>query len=297
MVFQAPGEVFLLALGSGVAFGLGPVFSKRGLADAGDWIQNTVVVVGTRVVLFWAVLLATARTGALDGVAPATAGFFALAGAAIGVGRFMFYKGVDDVGSTLANAFVNTRPLFAVLLAILLLGETVTPRMGAGVLLLVVGLVVLSVSKGGDVTGWQRVDLGLPLLAAMLFAIGNVARRFGFTESAISTLEAVAIGDLVAFLLVGVVAVVGNSRGLAASRTAYANFLLSGLCSATGIFLLFQAFSLEGGTVSIVDPLSATAPLFTTVFAVALLRDLERVTIGTVLGIAVVVFGVALITL
>ncbi|WP_255197493.1 EamA family transporter [Halorarius litoreus] len=297
MVLQAPGEVLLLALGSGVAFGLGPVFSKRGLEDAGDYMGNTVIVVGTRAAVFWAVLLVTARLGALDGVVPATAGAFAVAGLAIGVGRFMFYKGVDDVGSTLANAFVNTRPLFAVLLAVLLLGETATPRTVAGVLAIVAGLVALSLSKGGDVAGWERVDLVLPLAAAGLFAAGNVARRFGFTGTDITTLQAVAIGDLVAFLLVATVATANRGQTPGVSWGAGKNFLLSGLCSAAGVFLLFSAFSLDGGNVAIVDPLSATAPLFTTVFAVALLRDVERITLGTVLGIAVVVGGVALVTL
>jgi uncharacterized membrane protein len=297
MVLQAPGEVLLLALGSGVAFGLGPVFSKRGLATAGDWMANTVIVVGTRAALFWAVLLGTTRLDALLGVVPATAGAFAVAGLAIGVGRFMFYKGVDDVGSTLANAFVNTRPLFAVLLAVLLLGETATLRTVAGVLAIVAGLVALSLSKGGDVSGWERADLVLPLGAAGLFAAGNVARRFGFTGTDITTLQAVAIGDLVAFLLVATVATIGREQAPGVSRVAAGNFLLSGLCSTAGIFMLFSAFSLDGGSVAVVDPLSATAPLFTTIFAVVLLRDIERVTLGTVFGIAVVVVGVALLTL
>jgi DME family drug/metabolite transporter len=113
-------------------------------------------------------------------------------------------------------------------------------------------------------------------------------------ETAIITLQAVVTGDLVTFLLIATVATVSWRGSPRVSRAALGNFLLSGVCSAAGIFLLFQAFSLDDGTVSVVDPLSATTPLFTTVFAVVLLRDLERVTLGTILGI--VVAGVALIT-
>jgi drug/metabolite transporter (DMT)-like permease len=49
--------------------------------------------------------------------------------------------------------------------------------------------------------------------------------------------------------------------------------------------------------VAIVESLASTAPLFTTVFAYFLLRDLERVTRGIVVGAVLVAAGVALVTL
>jgi len=297
MVFAASGAVIATALGAAVAFGLGPVFAKRGLADDGTWILNTVVVVGVRVAIFWVALVATARLSALADVDLLTGLTFGAAGVTIGVGRFVFYKGVDDVGSTLANAFVNTRPLFAVLLAVLFLQESVSLQLAAGVLVLVLGLVVLSLSEGGDISGWKRLDLVWPLLGAALFGLANILRRLGFLSSTIGTLEAVAIGDLVALLFVlGASAVISDRSSLRSSGWTVANFVLAGVCGAVGIFLLFWALSLEGGVVAVVDPLNATAPLFTTVLAVVLLRDVERVTIGTAVGIAVVVLGVALVS-
>ena len=50
-----------------------------------------------------------------------------------------------------------------------------------------------------------------------------------------------------------------------------------------------------GFPVAVVDPIAVTAPLFTTVFAYFLLRDVERITRGIVLGAALIVAGGALI--
>jgi uncharacterized membrane protein len=63
------------------------------------------------------------------------------------------------------------------------------------------------------------------------------------------------------------------------------------------LLAFFTAFSLDAGRVAVVDSLAATAPLFTTLFSAVLLRDVERVTRGVVLGALLVVVGVVLITI
>jgi uncharacterized membrane protein len=276
---------------------MGPVFSKRGLAGAGTWMQSTLVVLGTRTALYWVLLFATGGVAALTGISTETIVVFAVAGVvASGIGRLVFYIGVDEVGSTITNAFTNTRPLFAVGLAVIWLGETVTAQMAVGTLVIVAGLVVLTLSKGGDIAGWDRRYLVFPLIAATFYALGNVIRRFGFTTATVDPIQAIAVGDLAAFLFVVGTAVVSQNHQLDGSRESYSYFTVAGLFAGVGLLLLFQALSLESGNVAIVDPLAATAPLFTTIFAAVLLRDVERVTLGTVLGILVAIAGVVLVT-
>lgn len=290
-------DVYALALGAALFWGLGPVFSKRGLAGTGTWMQSTLVVLGTRTALYWVLLFVTGGVAALTDLSAETVVVFSVAGVvASGLGRLVFYIGVDEVGSTITNAFTNTRPLFAVGLAVIWLGETVTPQMAVGTLVIVAGLVVLTLSKGGDIAGWDRRYLAFPLVAATFYALGNVIRRFGFTAATVDPVQAIAVGDLAAFLFVAGTAVVSRNHGLAGSRESYSYFAVGGLFAGVGLLFLFQALSLENGNVAIVDPLAATAPLFTTVFAAVFLRDLERVTLGTVLGILVAIAGVALVT-
>ncbi|WP_255197537.1 DMT family transporter [Halorarius litoreus] len=298
MVLGSSIDVYVLSLGTALFWGLGPVFSKRGLDGDGTWMQSTLVVLATRTALYWVLLFVTSDVAALAGITAETVVLFAVAGVvSSGLGRLLFYVGVAEVGSTITNAFTNTRPLFAVGLAIIWLGETVTAQVAVGTLVIVTGLVVLTVSKGGDIEGWDRRYLLFPLVAATFYALGNVIRRFGFTTATVDPLQAIAVGDLAALLFVVGVAVVSGNHDLDGSRESYAYFGVAGVFAGVGLLLLFQALSLENGHVAIVDPLSATAPLFTTISAAVLLRDVERVTLGTVLGILVAIAGVALVTL
>ena len=71
-------------------------------------------------------------------------------------------------------------------------------------------------------------------------------------------------------------------------------FTLAGLVSALGVVFLFQALSL--GTVVIVSPIAATNSLFTMFFATLMLRGVERITPRVVLGAALVVSGVVVLS-
>jgi drug/metabolite transporter (DMT)-like permease len=229
-------------------------------------------------------------------VTPASAALF-LASGLVGtaLGRLAVFVGVDRVGASVNSAVISTRPLFASLLAVLALGETVTTTTVAGIVVLVGGLAALALSRGGDVTGWQPRDLLFPLAAAAAFAVGNVARKFGLDAFAgITLLEAVALNELGALVALAAYAVAaGRGDVLDAPRRTYAYFAGSGTLTAVALFSLFAA--LQIGRVVVVDPLAATAPLFTAVFAAVLLRDLERVTPRLVAGAVLIVVGVVLV--
>lgn len=141
-------------------------------------------------------------------------------------------------------------------------------------------------------------DLLWPIAAAATFAVANVVRRYGMLETPISALEAVALnetGGLIA--LMAYVLARGRSDVLSMPRESYRYFVGSGLLTTVAMLSLMAALGLEEGRIAIVDPLVATAPFFTIVFAAVLLRDLERVTRGVVAGATLIVVGVAMITI
>lgn len=289
-------DFLVFAGGAAVFFGLGPILSKRGLATGGTWVGNTLTVIGVRAAMFWIVLLVVAGGTALTGLTGYGAFIFAAAGiSASGIGRLSFYVGVDKVGSSLSAAVANARPLFAVLLGAFWLGEVVTPRMAIGVVVLVGGVVVLSLSRGGDIGGWQRHELLFPLFAAVWFAAGNVTRRFGFTVSSTTTLQGIAIGETAAVLfLLGYTVAAGRVADLHAPRRSHALFVASGLNAGLGLFMLFEG--LRRGPVSVVDPVAGAAPLLTVILAVVFLKEFERITPLVVIGSVAIVIGAALIT-
>ncbi|WP_318567527.1 DMT family transporter [Salinigranum marinum] len=291
--------VYLLALVPAVIWGFTPVLDKRGMSLGGTALQASLVVVVVDLSLFLAALLTLRGTDLLAGLDLAVAGLFLFAGATgTALGRLAIFVGVDRVGASINSAVVSARPLFATAFAFGLLGEPVSLETGVGVVVLVVGLVVLSLSKGGDLAGWDPWDLLYPLASGVFFAFGNVLRRFGLGTGGADVLQAVALNEAGALLVfLGYAAVRGTVGFRSADRRSYGYFAVSGGLTAVALLSVFGALALPAGRVAIVESLASTAPLFTTVFAYFLLRDLERVTRGIVVGAVLVAAGVALVTL
>jgi len=290
-------DYVLLAFVGAAFFGLDPILSKRALAAGGTWLQGTLILLGVRVVLFWSALLAVSGpAGALDGLTPVAVGLFAGASLiATALGRPALYVGFDRVGSTVSNAFVNARPVLSVLFGAVALGELVTPALAVGVLLIVAGLIVVTFSKGGDIGGWSKTALVFPLFTALAFSVGNVVRRFGFTTTPTTVLQALAVGETVTFLAMVGYAVFGRSAPVwTAGRRVYGYFLGGTVLASLGFLAMFGA--LNAGPVSVVDSVIAAAPLVTVVVAAVFLRDIERVTARLLVGVVLVVVGLVLVT-
>ena len=290
--------VFALALVPAVLWGFSPVLSKRGMATGGSSLQASITVVVVDTSLYAVALLALQGVDVFGSVTPTAAAVFLGAGLlGTALGRLATFTGVDRVGASINSAGISARPLFASALAVVFLGQPVAPIVAVGILVLVVGLALLALSKGGDLGGWTPRDLVFPLAAAFFFGVGNVVRAYGLDAFRdVTLLEAVALnefGALVALASYGAYA--GRRDVFAAPKKTYAYFAGSGTLTAVALLSLFAA--LQVGRVAVVDPLAATAPLFTTVFAALLLRDLERVTRGVVVGAALIVVGAAVVVL
>lgn len=296
---EPTGLVYLLALVPAVLWGFSPIFDKRGMDAGGSSLQGSLVVVVVDSTLYWLVLFALRWPDPLAGLRPSAILVFVVAGiVGTALGRLAVFTGVERVGASVNSAGISTRPLFATVLGIAVLGESVGTTTLAGVPVLVAGLVVLTYSRGGDVSGWETRDLIFPVGAAGIFAVGNGLRRFGFTNTPATPLQAVAINETAALVVLLAYAFVASREDvLSASRSSFKYFVGSGLLTAVALLSMFAAFSLPAGRLAIVDPLGATAPLFTALFAAIFLRDIERVTRGVVGGAGLVVVGAVLITL
>lgn len=295
----APPVVYALALVPALLWGFSPVLSKRGMAAGGTSLQASLTVVLVDSALFLVALLALQGFDLFAGLTPETLGLFVLSGVVgTALGRLATFAGVDRVGASVNSAGISARPLFATTLAVFFLGEAASLSTVVGIVLLVAGLALLALGKGGDIDGWKPYELLFPVSAAALFAVGNVLRRFGLTTSDVTALEAVALNEGAALVvLVGYIFARGRVTDLReAPAETWKYFAASGTITAVSLLSLFAAFKHPEGTVAVVDPLAATAPLFTTVFAYFLLGDLERVTRGVVAGAALIVLGVALVT-
>lgn len=289
-------SVFLLALVSAVLWGVGPVFSKLGMERGGRSDRATLIVLAVGAGAFW--VFSLVRTwgggGGLRGDSTVALVVFALSGVfGTSIGWLLWFQGIDRVGASASNVVFYSQPLFATLLAALALDERLTPGIAVGVVLIVAGVGLLSLSDGGDVDSWQTSALLFPLAAAMLAATSNVMSRFAFRISAVAPLEAATVRLTSALsVLVGYV-VVYRGRRPAGVDTSDRYFVGTGLVNAGALFTLLVA--LANGPVVVVSPVVGTSPLFTAAFATLLLGDVERVTGRTVVSATLTVAGVTAI--
>jgi drug/metabolite transporter (DMT)-like permease len=295
VALSAPLEIVAVAMVPAVLWGFTPVIEKRALSDGGTPLQATATVVIVDSTIYLAAILLL-EPAPLDGITLATLGVFAFAGAVgTALGRIAIFAGNERVGASISSAVLSARPLFATALAVGFLGEPLSMPTAVGIAVLVVGLGILVVAKGGDLDGWQPRDLLVPLAAA--FAVGNVTRRYGLEMGNATPLEAVAVNELAALLaLAAFLAATGRRDVLQKPPRTYLVFAVSGTITAVALLSMFTALDAPDGRVAVVDPLVATAPLATIAFSTIWLRDLERVTRGVLAGVLLVVLGAALVT-
>jgi len=290
-------EVVSLAILTAVGWGASDPLSKMGMEHGGTPFQASLTVIFVSVVVYWGALLIQGLSPMA--LAPWVVGLFIVTGlVATSLARVLSYTGIQRAGASVSTATVNTRPVWATVMAVAFLGEAITAQAILGILFVVAGLIALAFSEGGDITGWNNVDLLFPLAAALIFAVGNVTRRFAFTETNTTALQGVAINETAGLvgLLVYLLYRHGNDFDsfLRAPKRAYAYFVGCGLLSAFSLFVLFAALS--RGRVVIVDPLSSPTSLFAILFTALFLRGIEVITRQLIVGAVLVVVGVVLMT-
>jgi drug/metabolite transporter, DME family len=283
-----PDTVYILALASSLCAAGATVLIRQGLR-AGDtytgfWINLVVGTIG-----LWGAVGLMAPVGPVSATGVA---FFVLAGL-IGTvaGRLLRFVSIERVGASVSAAVMSLHPFVATGLAIVLLGERVTAPIVAGTVVIVLGTILLSAS--GRHVGFDPRQLILPFLSATCFGIVAVLRKvalgqmgpvLGFAINVTAALVAFTV-----FLLAS-----GNSRAMKARGGSLAYFIAAGVVENAAVFLALVALNL--GTVSVVAPLSSTAPIFVLVMSFFFLRGVETLGGRVVLGTLLIVSGVFLIT-
>jgi uncharacterized membrane protein len=236
----------------------------------------------------WALVLAT---GSMELPARGIA-YFVLAGL-IGTvaGRLFRFFAIDKVGAAVSTALTNLAPLISCGLAVLMLGERVTLPIVVGTVVIVLGTILLSMS--GRQVGFQARYLVLPLMSATCFGVVAILRKLGLhSMSPIPGFTVNVTTALIAFTVFLLVS--GNRSVLTCNGRSLGFFAAAGLAENTGVFLGLLA--LNRGAVSVVTPLTATAPIFALLMSFLFLRGVEKLTGRIVVGTLLIVAGVYLIT-
>src|SRR4051794_10328288 len=270
-----------LSLVSALCTAIGTMLIQRGLRHsnfyAGFWLNVTVGVVG-----LWTAVLLFVPTSEWDwrGLP------YFIASGVVGTacGRFFRVAAIEKVGAPVAAAISNLAPLIAAGLAIVLLHERVTVAILTGTLVIVFGTVLLSLS--GKQVGFPARHLIYPFLAATCFGLVQIIRKLGLSEAG-PVFDAAL--NITAALVASTAFVVasGNWRALKVDRGSFWYLVGGGAAENTGVLLVIVALGF--GEVSVVSPLSATAPLFVLILALVFPSDAPRLAWRVASGVLLIV--------
>jgi drug/metabolite transporter (DMT)-like permease len=209
-----------------------------------------------------------------------------------GVARMLVFRGIRKIGSSITSTIEGSSPMFSTLLAMTFLGEHPTSTVLSGIALIVGGLMTLS--WAGERRSWKRIELLYPLLASFLFAVKDVLARWGLVMTGFPVLGA-AIAALTATIEIFlIVRFVQDAPFSALRRDALFWFLISGLFTGASFLCMFSALHLE--RVSIVSPIVNSHMVFIVLLAPLINRGIELVSPRKILGAALVVLGIFLVS-
>lgn len=281
----------LFALVTATCFGLNPVTLKLGFGRGGR--PDTAMIIGLIVTLpIYVALLPLAGGLHWEQVTlPALVGY-ALGGLfGTGIGRRWLYIAIDLIGASPATAIKNSAPVISALLGVLLFSDPVSPLRWAAILGIVAGVMLLTWQPARSAQTWLNIGVLAALGSAAAYGIRPLFLKFGL-EAVDLPLTAALVGAIAALTYA---LSFGDRSGL---RTAHRDagfplFVFSGVLQAVGFLAL--TMGLSGGIVSVVYPVTASAPLFTLGFTALMLRGKERLTWRIVAGSVAIVAGVIIL--
>ena len=275
-----------------LCFAVASLLAQRGYylsaAPWGAWVT----LVGNSVFLlaFHFLLYADTRLFVADNLIFVGIGLFVP-----GVTRVLSFRGIRTLGSAITSTIINTSPMFSTVLAMMLLGERPGHLVLAGVVVTVGGLV--TVSWTGEKILWRRTELIYPFLCVLIFAMKDVTVRWGLSGG----------GGAQPILAAGIAALTSTVEIFAITRFVQGErfslpplsvlrwFFWSGICTGGSFLFMYLAFSME--RVSIVAPLINSYSVFVLILTPWMARRIESLTVRKVIGAAMVVAGVFLISL
>lgn len=284
-------QLILLCLLSACCFAIALVLTKFGLRVLPP-LSGAAISVPSTALLFLLISPLTIDTVAFDAHG---AVIFAVAGLFFPIAvTLLTFSGNRHLGPAVTGALGNMSPLFAVLIAIAVLGEAPSALQAAGLGVVTFGVVLIVLGRGKgvrlDVARFPLWALALPIAAALVRGVVQPMVKLGLASWP-DPFAAVTIGYLVS-AIVALVARASAGGGFGRVPVSAALFVAVGAFNGMAVLTLYAA--LARGSVTLVAPMVAAYPLITLALE-SLLPDRPRLGVTIVTGIALTVGGVALL--
>jgi uncharacterized membrane protein len=207
--------------------------------------------------------------------------------------RVMFYIGIVRLGVSRAGPIRGTSPLFSVAIAFFLFHDRPGLIVYLGGVLTVAGTWLVSYKRAGEAK-WRAIDLLFPLGAAMLASVSQNIRKMGLNTTDEPIIAATISTATSLCCLFGSMLFSGNASSIKITRECLPYYGGAALFALVGQLCTFIA--LNDGQISVVAPLTNTTPLFVIALTALFLRGEEKINRFVVIGVVLLVAGIAAIT-
>ena len=275
----------LYAVGSALFAGLTSVLAKCGIRKTDSTVATairTIIVL----IFAWVMVFVVGSQGTIASIPARSLAFLGLSGLATGVSWLCYFYALQRGPIDKVVPIDKSSTVMTILLAALLLGESVTLTKGIGVVLIAVGTFLMIEKKGGvqkEENGWMLAAFGSAIFAALTSILGKV----GITgvESNLGTALRTGVVLIMAWVMVFVQGKQGQVKAVPKNELGF--ICLSGL--ATGASWLCYYKALQLGPASLVAPIDKLSILVTVLFSYIVFH--ERLSRKALTGLAVLVAG------
>jgi transporter family protein len=279
------------ALIAGLFWGTSPVLVKRGLAHA-DVSAATLYQQATILTTLLGAALLEGDTFTASIPPPAIVIFAAAGIVGAYMGRTLFVRSVAQIGASRAQSLNNSSPLITVLLAAVLLGESLSLSVLIGVLFIISGVFFVTQTEPamGNARGARRITLAAAL-ATLCYGVVPVLKKFGTDNGGPPVLGALVMHATGLALLMTLGNLLKIERKWQRIPTqSLICFIAAGFLYAIGSIFTLKA--LTRAPASVVAPIWSAQPIVSFFLAKTTLKGIEEVSFRDGAAAALVVVGV-----
>ncbi|MBI2540848.1 MAG: DMT family transporter [Deltaproteobacteria bacterium] len=293
LVRQAPMNLSpqVIALGSAISYAAANIAARFGMKHSNP-VTMTLISFTTQTVVFWSLVL---LSGSVPEISYFPAVLFVGIGFVMPVIRTLTYIGIVTMGASRSVSLRSSYPLFGALFALIFLNEELKPLVLAGTLLVVSGTFFITWQRANDPSAGRWWHALFPLTAALISGLIQPVVRYGLTVSYYPLFSTALVGVTSLSVYLGFLPLIKKFQRPIWSRKGLKSLVIAALLENLGFLLFITAFGLA--PVAAVSPLIATSPMWVVLAALLIFRDLEQVSLRTMIGTALTVAGTIVITL
>ena len=290
-----------LALLAGLFFAVGNILLRRATFRTGEVFSSVLISALVGLGLFGMVLLTLRQTDGLTLLSSAGLGALAIAGIVhFVIGRLGAYTGLRLIGTNRSVPILCSSNIIAALIAVIVLGESITVTLGIALVLVVGGVILVGIVGNADITskgmeeGTQLKGIMVVLVTTVFWGTSPTLVKIGLLEVD-SQFQAIFVSYMAASLVVGIIALYpGNIQKMRRLTFPSLLYLIAGgVCLALAQLCVYSA--LETTPVSMVAPIVSSQSLMIFPISYLVNRKIEVFGVRTIFGAIAVVVGTALI--